>query len=62
MTFKTRVTTALTATGLVAGLIALIEGRLRPRTLLIGALAALALIVLYDLPFEDLQLPPNGDV
>ncbi len=47
---------------LVAGLIALIEGRLRFRALLIALLAALAMIVLYDLPFDDLLLPPNGDV
>jgi len=47
---------------LVAGLIAMIEGRLRVRTLLIALLAVLAMIALYDLPFDDLLLPPNGDV
>ena len=30
--------------------------------LLIGLLAALCMALFYDLPFEDLQLPPNGDV
>lgn len=30
--------------------------------LLIGLVAALCMALFYDLPFEDLQLPPNGDV
>ena len=49
-------------TGLVAGLMALMEGHLTRRGLLVGLCATLALIALYDLPFEDLLLPPNGDV
>ena len=49
-------------TMLVSGLMALGEGRVTSRGLLLGFLATLALIVLYDLPFEDLLLPPNGDV
>ncbi len=47
---------------LVAGLISMVEGRLSLRSALIGPLAALAMIAVYDLPFEDLILPPNGDV
>lgn len=47
---------------LIAALISLTEGRLRPRTALIAVLATLALILLYDVPFDDLLLPPNGDV
>lgn len=47
---------------LISGLIALIEGHLTARTLLISILAVLILIAVYDLPFDDLLLPPNGDV
>lgn len=53
---------ALGGMTLVAGLIALIEGRLTWRTLLIALITVLGLIALYDLPFDDLLLPPNGDV
>lgn len=49
-------------TSLVAGLMALVEGRPSGRGLLIGVLATLVLVILYDLPFDDLLLPPNGDV
>ncbi|MFC3612172.1 hypothetical protein ACFORG_00245 [Lutimaribacter marinistellae] len=49
-------------TVMIAGLIAMVEGRLSLRGIAIGVVAALALIVLYDLPFDDLLLPPNGDV
>ena len=28
----------------------------------IGPVQAVVLVVLYDLPFDDLLLPPNGDV
>ncbi|MCY3994766.1 MAG: hypothetical protein OXF07_01365 [Rhodobacter sp.] len=47
---------------LVTGLISSVEGRVTVRSILIGALATLAMIAVYDLPFEDLLLPPNGDV
>jgi hypothetical protein len=47
---------------LTGGLIALVQGRLSLRGILIGAGAVLVLILLYDLPFDDLLLPPNGDV
>lgn len=49
-------------TFVVAGLIAFIEGRVTLRGVLIGFGATLALIAVYDLPFDDLLLPPNGDV
>jgi hypothetical protein len=49
-------------TVLVSGLMALVEGRPSLRGLGLGLAAALALLVIYDLPFEDLLLPPNGDV
>lgn len=48
--------------GLVFGLIAYATGALRTRHALIGLVAALVLALLYDLPFDDLLLPPNGDV
>lgn len=47
---------------LIAGLIALVEGRVSLRGVFIGFIATVALIVVYDLPFDDLLLPPNGDV
>ena len=47
---------------LVAGPIALVERRTRWQSLAIACGATLVLILLYDLPFDDLLLPPNGDV
>jgi hypothetical protein len=47
---------------MIAGLISLIEGRINTKILLVSMVAVLALIAIYDLPFEDLLLPPNGDV
>lgn len=47
---------------IVAGLISQIEGRVRWRNVLIGTCVVLGLIAIYDLPFDDLLLPPNGDV
>ncbi|MDF1726267.1 MAG: hypothetical protein P1U53_00825 [Sulfitobacter sp.] len=49
-------------TVLVTGLVALVERRLTLRAILIGLATVVVLIVLYDLPFDDLLLPPNGDV
>lgn len=48
--------------GMIASLISLIEGRLTRRAVLVGLGAAIALVAIYDLPFDDLLLPPNGDV
>ena len=47
---------------IVAGLISQAEGRISGRNVVIGICVVLALIAIYDLPFEDLLLPPNGDV
>ncbi|MCP4315029.1 MAG: hypothetical protein GY789_03100 [Hyphomicrobiales bacterium] len=47
---------------MIAGLIGLIEGKVTFRTIVIGIVAVLAMIAIYDLPFDDLLLPPNGDV
>lgn len=47
---------------LVAGLITLVRGRLTVRTIVIALATVAVLIALYDLPFDDLLLPPNGDV
>ena len=52
----------LGGTILVTGLIAAIERRLTLRALVVGIAVTVALIVLFDLPFDDLLLPPNGDV
>lgn len=46
---------------LVCGLISWIEGRIGRRAVLTAAAAVVALIVLYDVPFDSLLLPPNGD-
>ena len=51
----------LGGTVMVAGMIAVIEQRLSATALAAAALATLALAVLYDVPFDDLLLPPNGD-
>lgn len=50
------------SSALIALFIASIEGRFSLRAVLIGLIASCALIALYDLPFDDLLLPPNGDV
>lgn len=49
-------------TVLVTGLMAIAEGRLTVRGLVVGVVASLVLVAIYDLPFDDLLLPPNGDV
>ncbi len=48
--------------GLIAALISFVEGRITRRALLVGLATAIGLIVIYDLPFDNLLLPPNGDV
>lgn len=52
----------LGGTVMVFGLISMMEGRTRLRVLLISLLAVIVLMLLYDLPFKNLLLPPNGDV
>lgn len=47
---------------IVAGLISQSEGRVTLRSILIGICVVLGLIMVYDVPFDDLLLPPNGDV
>lgn len=49
-------------TGLIAGLIYSIERRFNLRAIGVAISVTLFLIVVYDLPFDDLILPPNGDV
>lgn len=49
-------------TVLIAGLIGFAERRLRWRMLAVAVVACLVLIAVYDMPFDDLLLPPNGDV
>ena len=49
-------------TSMIASLIFLAERRFRWSRLLIALGVTVALILFYDLPFEDLLLPPNGDV
>ena len=47
---------------IVAGLISQAEGKISARNIVIGICVVVALIIVYDLPFDDLLLPPNGDV
>ncbi len=47
---------------LIAGLNRAVSGRLRASAVLLGFAASLIIAMLYDLPFDNLQLPPNGDV
>ena len=42
--------------------VSLLERRFSLRALLVGLIAVAAMIAVYDLPFDDLLLPPNGDV
>ena len=42
--------------------ISMLEGRFSWRALFTGLVAVLAMIAIYDLPFDDLLLPPNGDM
>ncbi len=48
--------------GMIFGLMSLAEGRIAMRRLLLALAIAAVLALIYDLPFEDLLLPPNGDV
>lgn len=48
-------------TVMVAGIIAVVEQRLARSAAAAAVLAVLVHIVLYDLPFDDVLLPPNGD-
>lgn len=52
----------LGGTFMIAGLITLGAGQFRWVHLGIALLAVSVLIAIYDLPFDDLLLPPNGDV
>lgn len=45
----------------ISGMISLAERRVTGRAILISIGAVLAMIALFDLPFDDLLLPPNGD-
>lgn len=46
----------------ITGISSMTEGRLTWRNLGIGAFAAVVMIALYDLPFDNILLPPNGDL
>lgn len=52
----------LGGTILVAGLIALVERKLTGRAVLTALGIVALVIVVFDVPFDDLLLPPNGDV
>lgn len=47
---------------MVFGMIAFVEERPSWRALWIALAAVAGIILLYDLPFDDILLPPNGDV
>lgn len=51
----------LGGTIIITGMISFVEGRITWRGVLTGIVATFAFIALYDLPFDDLLLPPNGD-
>ncbi len=46
---------------MIFGIIWLIEQRPTRSAALVSLVAVIVLIILYDLPFDDLLLPPNGD-
>ncbi|WP_270728867.1 hypothetical protein [Shimia sp. Alg240-R146] len=47
---------------MVSGIIAIVERKMSRRAVLTGIAAVVVLIAVFDLPFDDLLLPPNGDV
>lgn len=47
---------------MITTLISMVEGRVRARTVLIALICVAVMAAIYDLPFDDLLLPPNGDV
>lgn len=49
-------------TVMIAAPIMLVERQFRPSRIAVALAVALVLALFYDLPFEDLILPPNGDV
>jgi len=49
-------------TVMITTLVSLVEGRLRVKTVFIALAAVCVMAMIYDLPFDDLLLPPNGDV
>jgi len=49
-------------TVMVSGLICFVERKVTLKRVALGFLITLAVALIYDLPFEDLLLPPNGDV
>ena len=51
----------LGGTAMLMGCMTLIQGRFRYGTLGIAVLSTLFLIALFDLPFDSIILPPNGD-
>lgn len=52
----------LGGTVMIGALTGLTMRRLSLRDFAIGFAAALVIALLYDVPFEDLLLPPNGDL
>ncbi|MDF9301965.1 hypothetical protein P5P81_05265 [Tritonibacter mobilis] len=46
---------------MVFGLISFIEGRMSRRAAVFGLLSVAGLITLFDVPFDNILLPPNGD-
>lgn len=52
----------LGGTTLVTGLGIFVRGGFRWSDLVAGLLASILIALAYDLPFDDLLLPPNGDV
>ena len=47
---------------MIFGLISLVEKRMSSSYLLLAIVITAIIGLIYDLPFEDLLLPPNGDV
>lgn len=46
---------------MVGGIITLLEGQLRVRTVVLAAVFVAVLILIFDVPFDTILLPPNGD-
>ena len=49
-------------TAMIGGLTSFVRRQFMAKDWIIGFLVTLAIALIYDVPFDDLLLPPNGDV
>lgn len=47
---------------MIIGIMSLIEKRITLKAIITAVVAVLIIILVFDIPFDDLLIPPNGDV